>query len=291
MERFHYCFAVDFIGPLLDHQFIHGGLDRAAGTFVRNMFRVQALGRLPILLVGGAIVTQTYDMMARQRLGFQADDPQLTPGGPKFNEAGYMEKEMLRKQMQKEWFQMTQKGEATSGMAIGEDALARMIPAGGSETEEGIEAILIAMVTGLWTAFEVMAEEIWNASIVERPLLNASITDKERKATGFRSMKKLRCLYGYTFRTDEGQIFTVLNDDRIDALALTRNLIVHTGGVVDEEFDNRRANIPALACFAKVGRGQKITLTGPVVRDLLNPITSLGLELALAVDMWIVDHP
>ena len=290
MERFHYCFATDFL-EFPAFEFAHPGLDAAAGSFARNLLRIQSLGRLPVLLVGAATMLQTYEMLARFKLGINGGDPAFLLGHPEFDKDRFAAKESLRKEMQMEWFKRAQAGEEANGMTVGEVALGNMIPAGGDETAEGIEAILMGMITGVWTSFEVLAEDVWNRAVLERPSLEAQITDKEWKSSGFRSTKKLRHLYGYIFRTDETEIFNVLNDDRIDALSLTRNIIVHTGGVIDGDFDGRRATIQALDCFAATPVNQKISLTGPIVLHLLKPMTLLGLQLVKSVDSWLSSHP
>jgi hypothetical protein len=291
VERYHYCFATDFAEDLRPIGLALPCLRSSEEGFMRNILRIQSLGRLPILLVGAAVVTQTFDMLATFRLRIQEDDPRIKLGHPSFNLKLYNKKESIRKTMQMAWFQRVKAGETASGMTVGEVALGTMIPAGGDETAEGIEAILMGMITGLWTSFEVLAEEIWNSAVLERPVLVAGITEKEWKASGFRSIRKLRSLYGYTFRKDETGISKVLNDNRIEALALTRNIIVHTGGVIDEQFDRRRGSIEALSCFSITQLGEKIKVTGPIVHDLLRPVAILGLELFRAVDSWLVSHP
>ena len=175
------------------------------------------------------------------------------------------------------------------------------------------------MVTGLWTAFEVLVEQVWNGVVKERPHLKSSMTNKERKQSGFRSLHKVRSLYGYTFRVNEADIFNVLNDNRIDALALVRNILVHTDGVIDEEFDERRKTVAALSCFTQTVRGDTIQLTGNIVYSLvpiriiplkfaislvrkpidtrysdrhsLEPIVTLGFELVQSVGSWLNSNP
>ncbi|RYD79830.1 MAG: hypothetical protein EOP84_12585 [Verrucomicrobiaceae bacterium] len=232
-----------------------------------------------------------FDMLAKFELGIGEGDPSIMRGHPLFDVNRFNAKESLRKAMQLEWFRKTQRGEAACGMTVGEVALGNLIPAGGDETAEGIDAILTGMVTGLWTAFEVLVEDVWKAATAARPVLESSMTDKERQISGFRSTKRIRHLYGFTFRTDESAIFRILNDERIDALSLTRNLIVHTGGIVDAEFDTRRVTIPWLSCFAANKRGDRINLSGQTVHHLLNPIPTLGLDLVQSVDLWLIAHP
>lgn len=243
------------------------------------------------MLVGASVVTQSHDMVAKSKLGIIEGDARLMRGHPSFDRELYNRKEQIRKESQLKWFLQAQRGEVASGMTVGEVNLAILIPAGGKETQEGIDAVLTGMVTGLWTAFEVLVEQTWNGVVKERPQLKSSMTNKERKQSGFRSLHRVRHLYGYTFRVNEADIFKVLNDDRIDALALTRNILVHTDGVIDEEFDERRKLIPALNCFTQVSRGDKIHLTGNIVCNFLEPIIALGFELVQCIGSWLASNP
>lgn len=289
MKRFHYCFATDFIDSFPALAFANPGVDIAAGGFVRNILRIQSLGRLPILLTGAAIVTEKFDALAIDRLGMRQDAPELFSEHPSFNPHRWKEKEALRRAMQAEWFNATKTGEATSGMETGEEALSVMVPAGGLELEEGIDAMLCAMVIETWTAFEVLAESVWNAVDTARPNLKQSLQGK--RGVGLRSTFGIRNRYALTFATDSASIMGTLNDTRIEALALVRNLIVHLGGKKDSEFETRGKSLVELAYFFSANAPAKIKLTGPVVLDLIKPISTLGLALAISVDNWLVSHP
>ena len=293
MERHHFPYAADFAKDLLSLGNILPSpcLSSSAATFFRNILRIQSLGRLPIILVGASVITQTYDIKAKSLLGISDEDVRITGGHPLFDLAAYREKEQLRKQLQMAWFEKSKRGEVASGMIIGEVNLANMIPAGGNETQEGIDAVLTGMITGMWTSYEVLLEQIWNAVVAERPHIKSSITNKEWKQAGLRSLLKVRRLFGYTFRVNEVEIFRILNDNRIDALALTRNLLIHTDGVIDTEFDSRRASIPGLNCFSSTQCGDKIQLTGNIVCNLLEPTVALGFDLLKHVDLWLIANP
>lgn len=292
INRHHYCFATEFLGKFPDYEPVHDGINKAAAGFVLNLLRIQSLGRLPILLLGAGLALQHFDAEAARSLKLLSTDVLLNKASPSFNPALYEEKEKRRKLLQGKWFEETQKGKIATGMDIGANVLTLLASTGEPETNEGIDAILMGMITGMWTAFEVLVEMVWDGAVRERPNLGyAGMTPKERDASGFRSTKRFRLRYSYTFRTDEKPIFKSLADDRIDALSLTRNIIVHTGGKVDKDFIKRGRNIAALACFSNIPEDEKIKLTGPIVLDLIQPIPALGFQLVKAVDEWITSHP
>lgn len=176
-------------------------------------------------------------------------------------------------------------------MDVGKDVLTQLLSTGEPETIEGMDAVLKGIGTGAWTAFEVWVEMVWNAATAERPALKESITKKELEESGLRSTKRFRNLYKFTFRSNSAAILGLLNDHRIEALALTRNIIVHTGGKIDTEFDDRRGPMRALDCFSNVKKFDKIELTGPIVESLITPVISAGFDLIKEVDSWIVQHP
>ncbi len=289
MERFHYCFAADFLGDPPVHDFQDDGLDQAAGNFYRSLLRIQSLGRLPIMLTGAAIITEQFDALAKERLGIKQDAPELWPEHPSFNLQRLEEKETLRKKMQGEWFNAMKAGKTTSGIGIGEDALSVMVPAGGDELEEGIDATLSAMVTGMWTAFEVVAEQVWHATDAARPHLKQAL--QGQRNVGHRSALGIRRRYGFTFVVNGEDILRIVDDSKVEALALVRNVIVHTGGKRDGEFNTRAAPLSELNYFTAPNAPVKIKLTGQAVLNLIKPLPELGLNLAIAVDKWLLSNP
>lgn len=289
--------AVEFLSiPVCQgYSWGNASIEAVAVNYFGNMLRIQSLGRLPILLTGVASVQATYDMVARNELGLSHNDPRLDPDAVLFDPALLVQKESIRMDLQGEWFKRSRKEGEVSGMDIGEDRLAYFTSDGNAELLEGLSAVHIGMITGMWTSFEVLAEELWNAAIKERPLLNQHWSNSERNASGFRSVKKLKNLYSHTFRQDAADIQNIIGDERIEGLALTRNLLTHKLGRIDQEFDDRRKGtpipIPCLSCFDAYGLGQRVEITGPIVQHLISPLPVLGLDLIHHVNQWIKNHP
>ncbi len=292
--------AVEFLSMPICHgySFDHPSIDKIAAGYFSNMSRIQSLGRLPVLLTGVAWMTATYDMVARNQLQLRHDDPRLDPEAILFEPHMLLHKEEIRMELQAEWFGRTQTKKTKSGMEIGEDVLSRLFATRNAELSEGINAVLVGMITGMWTSFEVMAEELWNATIKERPLLNEGWSSKEREDAGFRSTQKLANRYRSTFRNDATNIHDIIGDERIEGLCLTRNLFTHKAGKIDNEFDDRRKGkgkskgrlLPSLDCFNAYKLHDTIPVTGPIVNHLISPLPHLGLELIHLVDVWLKTH-
>lgn len=289
--------AVEFLSIPVCQGYSWGNalIEEVAAGFFCNMQRIQSLGRLPILLTGVAWVQATYDMVARQQLNLAHNDPRLDPDAILFDSDLLMHKEFIRMKLQGEWFEKSKKDGESSGMDIGEDRLAYFTSDGNAELSEGLAAVHIGMITGMWTSFEVLAEELWNAAVTQRPNLNQGWTSSERRDSGFRSIKKLKNQYGYTFRQDAVDIQKTIGDERIEGLALTRNLLTHKLGKIDQEFDGRRKGnpipLPCLSCFDAYSVGQQIKITGNIVQHLISPLPVLGLDLIHHVNQWIKCHP
>ncbi len=283
---------IDIPSLLNGYFFDHSAFAVVASEYARNMMRIQSLGRLPILLTGTTWAHATYDMVARNELLLGHNDPRLDPDAKLFDRDLLIHKEHRRMKLQREWFERSKKEGEKSGMDVGESMLAYFSSYENAELFEGLSAVLIGMISGMWTSFEVMAEELQRESIKERPLLGSNWTKDQRNESGNRSIKKIRALYNNTFRQDAADIHKTIGDERIEGLALTRNLLIHRHGEIDEEFNKRRgASIPSLSCFDAFQLHDQIKITGTVVHHLISPMPVIGLDLIRHVDHWITNHP
>lgn len=114
-----------------------------------------------------------------------------------------------------------------------------------------LHGLLKSLVIQAWTAFEILSEDLWTLTTKQRPELENNITKKEWRECGFRSIKKLRTLYAYTFRIDSSSIQSAMTDSSVEALSLLRNVLVHLGGKTDSEFISRGTGIAVLSQFAR----------------------------------------
>ncbi len=135
--------------------------------------------------------------------------------------------------------------------------------------------ILKTSLIQAWTAFEVLAEDLWKHVINARPKLDAR-TKSETSLSGHRSRKKITNLYRFTFRVDNADILSSVDSTKIHALAIARNVLVHSGGNIDDLFKRDRKGIPELDCIPQENEGYAIQFTGELVRHLVDPVTPLG---------------
>ena len=97
---------------------------------------------------------------------------------------------------------------------------------GRKESHGALHAQLQSLIIQAWTAYEVLAEDLWKQIIAKRPVLDTR-TSNERKQSGFRSRSKLSNLYRWTFRPDNSAILSVTDSAPVHALAIMRNVVVH----------------------------------------------------------------
>ena len=164
---------------------------------------------------------------------------------------------------------------------------------------ELLETILQSVVIQAWTAFEVLAEDLWTRVLRLRPKLETRTKD-EKRWSGPRSRMKIANLYRFTFRADNAAIMRAVNGHRVHALAMARNVLVHNGGFIDKSFISDRKPVGPKGEKQRGGKylkairgrriGYKIRFTGPLVRSLVDPVTPLGFDLVRAVDRWLVIH-
>ncbi|SRR6266496_1324698 len=154
--------------------------------------------------------------------------------------------------------------------------------------DEGIETILWAMVTGSWTAFEILCEDLFRCAEKAQPSHFAAINFKN---PGFKSRKRIRDTYAAFFK-DDTAIEKALQDHFLDALSLFRNIKVHKAGIADTQFINGIAAIDVVTPPKRgLKEGDKIEIEGDIVQALIAAAIKPGETLAKSVDDWIVHHP
>jgi hypothetical protein len=184
--------------------------------------------------------------------------------------------------------------------------------------DEGGDAWLSAQVTATWTAFEALAEELWETALNLHPLKLAELDASKRakgdadktiplwllnkygydlsssmgtilkSKYGFDSLEGIRSGYADAFADDAPEITSLVNDKSLDALALVRNLIVHNGGKIDETYLRRKSSLPPAA----VGElGAILKLDGALVCGLITKPLQISGKLISEMDAWLVRNP
>ena len=260
------------------------GCTRVAQAYTDNLLRVQSMTSIP-----------GFAFMHGEDWGYainavSASFPSLKKGSDEFADMAKSTFDANREKYVKQEFYRHYR-EATGNA----ENICCQLPS----SHQAYHALLQSMVIQAWGAFEVMAEQLWNRVIKQRPSLN-KLTAKEKRLSGPRSRTKLANLYRWTFRTDNGAILRVVDSKRVHSLAIVRNVLVHSGGRIDNVFIADRKNakkdfrprgkMTPLNCIRGNATGYKILFTGAMVRGLIDPVTPLGFDLVRAVDRWLNTH-
>jgi len=107
---------------------------------------------------------------------------------------------------------------------------------------------------------------------------------------GFDSRSKIRDTFAFGFKSDP-YVMTHLERQKIDPLALLRNILVHHGGKIDSIFKNDAAYHASLKSFSTMNDGEIIPFDGKMVVSVIEPAITSGYNLIAAVDEWVERNP
>lgn len=150
----------------------------------------------------------------------------------------------------------------------------------------GTKAILASMIVNAWTAFEVLADDLWHtaennvAASVAKKL--TSIPDK-----GFRTLSKIKKAYS-GFGADTETLFETVEGGYITVLSAARNCLVHQSGVIDAQCLGQLGRFPE---FGVLKQGSDFPVDGPLVVRLSHVSAILGATLLRHVDEWLLQQP
>jgi len=148
--------------------------------------------------------------------------------------------------------------------------------------EASLEAMLGAQVINLWTAFEALSEDLWNALLDARP---SRLQVKKRRPLP--SLLRVRDAYAEVFGMGDRYFSTPLSSVDVEALAAVRNVLVHAGGVVDSMFVDKH---PLLPPELRLPLGATVSLDGALVYKMTVPVIAVCISLIDAADRWLTDH-
>jgi len=246
--------------------------------------------------------------------------PRITPKHPKFDRVLLDQVDSERRRLIEKWAKTNPNFEQSAfGMGIhGLNIIAESNP---QLAGDAVQATMAAMLIGLWTAFESLAQDMWIAAVDARPLPLAQrviepgadlktgeqsksiswkvissagfnlrpcmgqILLRERKVD-FQQLKGTRAAYNVAFA---GEFETIFEKHHLELFRLetVRNLFVHKGGLVDRKFVDRMGNEPGMA--ETVGRS--LSVNGEYVAHKANVVAVCSMQLAQAVDKWLLENP
>jgi hypothetical protein len=150
-------------------------------------------------------------------------------------------------------------------------AMRELVGDAGRKAVLGLDATLRSLVILAYTAFETLSEDLLETSLDLRPKTLSQLLGRSKprlikpwESAGrkkkhptrddlrYRSPTDIRHSYWQAFSRDYRSIDSVLNNRSIDTLYAVRNVLVHTGGIVDGLFLQRVLGLPD---FARVSKG------------------------------------
>jgi hypothetical protein len=189
----------------------------------------------------------------------------------------------------------------------------------------GTDILYASVVIGTWTAFEVLAGDLWVDVVNRVPLLGVRALDaeplpggaeeaEERKAKKMVSVVAQRLLdphfdlrqrmgdvlsedfpmtkfrnivnaYKQIFRDDA--VCNIIRDTGVRSLSAVRNILVHKAGRADKDFVRQ---VKADARFAAVRENDMIQLDGCITAQLVESARTQGYALIRFIDEWYAAH-
>lgn len=270
-----------------------------AATFIANVDRVGFLAAMPIQLIYWTGLVATTTCATRVACGGTIEDSSKD-SAPEFEErwnAIFREK-----------IDNTNERGAWSRGAQQLNALLSLEPtkSGVNPAEEGVQACLAAILTGSYAALETLAADLWIEAVDQFPRLaknwvkknpekqilanvlagsGFNLSDRmgrtlhDTRKVSFESWNDIKRAYSHAFEDALDGVFDP--PERIFKVEKTRHLFAHRGGIVDRQFKEQMKEFPE---FADVVQGERLRLTGPVVRDYLSSCIACACALAQQVD-------
>jgi hypothetical protein len=187
----------------------------------------------------------------------------------------------------------------------------------------GAPEMFASHITAVWTIFETLAGDLWEAAINGHPSglsglhgrkIHSSRAQTEEKTIplsqierygydltsnmgtilrekfnfNFNNLNGIRKAYSMAFHKDASKVDDALSHKSLDALSEVRNLIVHKRTIVDQRYSNRAKDLP-LAPKGQIG--ERILLDGEVMTALVSAGLDRCNDLIFAVDHWLEHHP
>jgi hypothetical protein len=289
-----------------------------AEAYEANIERVHQLIGFNARLLGIAIRLQAAASIARFRVTGSPETP-----GP-LSEKETLRIQDIQEELMKGWQSedLENPEEMTMFLRTTAAATVAIYRRWGFYEQGQIESIFFSMLQGTWTAFEVMAGDLWEAAVnanpkhlsglhgrsergdqsssaekvIEHGLLHTFLQEHafdlskvmgslHRRSRRFRftTLDGTRKAYKAAFHKANEGVLEAVNRPDLDALSAVRN--------VSEDFLNVARKVTALSKWKSLSDGDKMEVDGEDVSNLIAPVVKAGADLIAAVDLWIQKHP
>jgi len=267
-------------------------------TFKENLRRVILLGEMPLQLLFLAGTFERAICEARHDCGLAPNDQS------KDQDEGYQE--ALSKRVQA-YFGSDPQWSTRAVFDYGAHNL-KFLLGPGHPGRAALEAVLAAMITSAYSAFETLAADLWVATVDMNFELAANVLREKQlpgnvmagyggdiskvggrvlrdtKKVTFDSLSGIQDAYKQAFKGAISEPF----DQELRHTEKVRHLIAHRAGLIDQKF---KAEMSDYSEYERQFVGSRILLTGPIVRDRIDACVRSGVSLVRALDKWAVANP
>ncbi len=309
-------FKIDGINP---------AIYEVANTFKNSIDRILCLAKLPAAIGGQAMRTQLCLDTARFNILGTLEQGDEQQEANVLNE-GYR----LWPVLYQMWKTETHLHHTQREAEFVEDACGKVDLA-----NKGVDALLASVVIGMWTAFEVLATDMWEEAVNSHPVVLSLLKGEQNRITKgigspltksekadaeiskdkpailledihhltkqtfnlsgcmgtilkrrfpFQTLSGIRVAYSKAFAEHSKRVDTAIGSLALDALAITRNLLVHRGGIIDQKYFSQQKTL-SLAPFGEIKA--RLNLDGSSVRTLIDAVIKASVELIEAMDEWL----
>ncbi len=248
------------IGKLPNNSHLHD----PAKAFLSNMGRVEALARLPHILLSLGISKGHADVLAKAQ-------------GKRIDEVSKV------LQAQTEWAE----GVQSDAKQLASQAANSTVP----QIRIANQALIAAIVVTAYGALENLMVELRSVVLQLRPKLAANVP---KQLLNRRNLNDLRTTFEKIFGKRSDNPSHELSKEfashyqALLVLEAVRNLFAHRCGIVDEKFRERVKTAPALQ-HLKVG--DELFVDFGIARALTGTARDFGVYLIRFVDWWLNTHP
>lgn len=184
------------------------------------------------------------------------------------------------------------------------------VVAGWNDTmrENSLRGLYEAVIILAWSTFETVAEDLWESAVNARPskLASGKVETNDLKRFRFdvrnklgtilkrssehslRSLAGIREAYIATFKDKGEKIRSILCNCQLQYTAAVRNVLIHKGGRIDEEYLEQVAKVPG-AFRAEVGT--RLPIDGQTTYERAEAVLAGSAALLKATRAWILAHP
>jgi hypothetical protein len=281
----------------IDKQLRIAEFQKVARPFIRSIDRIIFLFELPLQLIYWSAHLVRVAMTTRQRMGLDPNDASKDTD-PEFAQQSRAVFEQLKAPQEHVYH-------------VGVEIMASLLDRGSprpASAAEGVEAAFAAMTNSAYAALETLAADLWIEAVNRHPKLAENWFDKnpdkklpgnvlagygfdvasrmgtilhETRTVTFESWKEVRKAYEHCFKGDLTDAFEPWQS--VYQAEKTRHLFAHRGGMVDRKFRDEMKDFPE---YSSLVVGERLRLTGPVVRDHIDACIRCGVGLLRSADTW-----